>query len=490
MNMKHVLLLLVLFSASFAGLSVTSTSVSQESFKPGTNGVVTLVVANTEAATKAITGVNMEVDSPPQITISGEIFIGDLEPGGSTTVSLPFKVDKDAKSAIYTVRVDISGVSDKPMGGYEVFTRRLSFPITVVHAPVFGLSAEEKVLNGIEQINLNISNSGGTANNVRIRIPGDSEIALYGRNEIFISSLGENSTVVPVSLDSRNAEDGPVDVPFKIEYEDEIGIHHIDETFLRMTVRNEKLDLQILQASDIRTRSTDTLTLEVTNEGSERLEDVTLMFSNGSIKITEKEEYDFGDIGPGESSTVSLSVFTELPAGVNLVDAELEWIERDVQKSTSRMVPVTVTSDADVGVFLEAKPLPLIVGQEHTISVLVSNLGSFNIENVDVQFSSPALKSIDISDQQYIGGLQRDDFSTVQFQMEVNATGPGTYPAHITVNYRDQSGGWKQKTLKQDISIYNGTQEESSSIPYVAGSIVVVGALLLWYFRLRKPSKK
>jgi hypothetical protein len=124
------------------------------------------------------------------------------------------------------------------------------------------------------------------------------------------------------------------------------------------------------------------------------------------------------------------------------------------------------------------------MGGEHTISVLVSNLGSYSIENVDVSLSSPALRSKDISDIQYIGGLQRDDFSTVQFLMEVNATGPGTHPVDIEINYRDLSGEWKSKSLEQSISVYNGTVEEESPLPLLLGAGIVV--VLVWWFKFRK----
>ena len=155
-----------------------------------------------------------------------------------------------------------------------------------------------------------------------------------------------------------------------------------------------------------------------------------------------------------------------------------------MQKDGNRQVPITITSDGDVAVYLEAKPLPLTLGGEHTISALVSNLGSYNIENVDVMIESPALRSRDISDTQYIGGLQNDDFSTVQFQMAVNATSDGTYPVDITVNYRDQSGEWKSRTITHSISVYGMQSSGDSPLPLLFGVAVI--AVAVWYFKFRK----
>ncbi|MFZ5501771.1 MAG: COG1361 S-layer family protein, partial [Candidatus Micrarchaeota archaeon] len=251
-----------------------------------------------------------------------------------------------------------------------------------------------------------------------------------------------------------------------------------------MTVRNERLDLTFIQNSDVVTKKESTLSMTIRNDGAETLKDVRLAFADSVLRIKGSGELKFGDLAPGQSATASATVFAELPPGVNLVDGQLSWIEKDVQKEGTRQVPITITSDADVGVYLEAKPLPLMVGGDHTISVLVSNLGSYNIENVDVKIESPALRSKDISDTQYIGGLQNDDFSTVQFQMAVNATESGTYPIDMTVRYRDQSGEWKSQVIRQSISVYGMQASQDSPLPLVLAVLVIAGAV--WYFKFRK----
>lgn len=487
MNMKNILLVLLLVSISFAGLTVPSTSVSAESFKPGSNGIITIVVENPATSQEFISSVDMDIDPPPEIVMSGEHYIGDLEPGGSTLISLPFIVADDASSAVYSINIELTGIADKPTGGYDVFTRRLSVPVTVVDAPLFSMSADRQTLTGIDEISLTVSNNGGPATNLRLSIPETSSVALYGTDELYIGDASEAVTV-SLLLDSRDAPEGAIDVPFSLEYENEIGISETKTTKLRMTVKSEQLDLVVSQKSDIYTRGDATLTLEVRNDGDEALEDVKLSFSDSSIKLKEDDEYDFGDLNPGEGSTVSLMVFTDMSPGVHLIPTTVEWVEKDLQKSESKMVPITITSDADVAVFLEAKPLPLTRNSEHTVSVLISNLGSYGIENVDVSISSPALRSIDISDRQYIGGLQRDDFSTVQFLMEVNATEPGSYPVYLSINYRDQSGEWKQKDIVKTITVYDGMVEEESPVPYAVGLAVL--AVLVWYFKFRKKGPK
>jgi len=498
--MKNVLMILFVIGISFAGLSVPNWTLSQESYKPGATGVLTLEISNpcpisgsatlgVQAAAcedvDTVNSVSLAYFNPPQVTVSGQKFIGDIEPGGSTKISMPLQIAEDAASAIYSVEISLSGFADKTGedGGFEAFSRRLSIPITVVDAPILGLSTEKQLIGGVDTMPLIISNNGGGAANLRMRIPETSDVVFYGIDELYVPDV-EGITTMDITLDSRNAPDGPTGVPFMLTYEDELGIEHTMNTILRITVRSEKLDLTFLQQSDIITREESTLTMEIRNDGEDTLKDVRLSFVESALRLKDSSEFKFGDLLPGESATASALVFADLGPGLNLVDSLVTWIEKDVQREESRNVPITITSDADVGVYLEAKPLPLTMGSEHTISVLVSNLGSYPIENVDVSLSSPALRSLDISDRQYIGGLQKDDFSTVQLLMEVNSTSEGSHPVYITVNYRDQSGEWKQKVIGQTVAVYTEVEADQSLVPLVIGAVVLVAAV--WYFKFRK----
>ncbi len=487
-NLRSVLLVLVLAGFCFAGLSVPNWTLSAESFKPGSSGVVTIELSNplvTDSDVKILSSVDMAITPPPGISMVGKQFVGDIEPGGSTKVSLPFKVAQNITSSIYSVEIKITGISDNPsgLGGFNSFSRRLIIPISVVNEPILTLGTDKQLIGGIDSVILTITNNGGKATNLRITIPNSSSVALYGINEKFLP-IASGTSAVNITLDSRGSDDGPTDIPFNISYENELGVSKSQSSNLRMTIRNQKLDLKFIQQSSILSKKESSLTLEIKNSGSETLKDLRLSFQNSSTRFKDVSELKFGDLGPGQSMSASAVLFSDLPPGVNLVDSKITWIEKDVQKEESVKVPLTITSDADVGIYLEAKPLPLTLGSEHTISVLVSNLGSYRIDNVDVSISSPALRSLDISNVQYIGGLQNDDFSTVQFVTNVNATTGGTYPIEITIHYRDQSGEWRTKVVEQNITIYPAAKGDDN-LPLVIGLVMV--AVGVWYFKFRKP---
>lgn len=482
MRMLSVLLMVGILAGSvFAGVTVPDWDVSQDSFRSGASGVITMTVTN--SGEYRMSSIGMTIRSPPEITITGPGTIVDLGVGGSTTVALPFKVKADAASGIYLVEVRFAGFEVVP-GGDKVAVSSVAVPITVVDEPELTLTVDKQVVSGIDEVTLTIENQGGLAKNLRVRVGDSSEVAMLGTNELFVNELAGETSLAMV-LDSRDADDGPLDLPVMLSYEDELGISHEETNYIRMTVKKERLDLTFVQESALITREEGTLTLTVTNGGSEALEDVRISFEDSNIRLKGRNEIAFGNVPAGGSSTQSAAVIADYTPGLNRVAATVMWVDENVEKTESASIPLTITSDAEVGVYLEAKPAPLTVGTEHTISVLVSNLGSYGIDNVEVSIESEALQMLDISADRYIGSLQNDDFSTVQFKAKVISAEPGEYPLDVSVTYRDKSGEWKTANLERSIEVYSPVAQGGVD-PVLCIPVLAAGAGAVWYFKLRK----
>jgi len=487
-----VLALLFMSGIAFAGLAITSYDVSQESFRPGSQGTVTIYISNPSScpglptgceADNRLTEVGVSVYPPSQIAISNRADIGDLEIGASTFLSLPFKIADDAKSGVY--RLDFRVFSF----GQTAQTRYITIPITVANVPEFVFTPDSNLLTGVDSINMKIKNNGGVARNMKIKLTEDTAgVALYGTNEIYVGTLTDETTVT-MMLDSRSAQDGPVNVPLVVMYEDEVGVFHEETDYVRMTVKKEQLDIAFDQKSDVVTKKEGMLVLGITNTGDNELKNVKLTFTDSNLKLRGRSELDFGNINVGEEATVSGAVFATFSPGLNLVPAKITWTEKDVNKEQDIEVPLTISSDADVGVYIETKPAPLTVGGEHTLSVLISNLGSYRIDNVDVEISSDVLESLDITNKQYIGSLENDDFSTVQFKTQISPfTLPGDYDMTVKVTYRDQSGEWKTRYMTQPLTIY-AAQTGNGGNALLYGGIFILLVVAVWYFFLRKKPK-
>jgi uncharacterized membrane protein len=248
-------------------------------------------------------------------------------------------------------------------------------------------------------------------------------------------------------------------------------------------VKNEKLDLRFNQLSSITTREDGTLSLEVENNG-EDIKDVRISFTDASFKLTDVSEIKVGDLTSNEKTTISANVLPTLTPGLNLVSAKVTWVEKDVSKEQTMNIPITITSDSDIAVYLESKPSPLTSGVEHTISVLVSNIGSYSIDNVDVGLNSDAFDLVDITPRQYIGSLEQDDFSTVQFKVRMKNVG-GEAPISINVKYRDASGDWVTKAITQSANVTSPVSNGNGTL-LLGGFVVLVVVILIWYFKFRK----
>ncbi len=473
--------LLALPTLSFAGLSIPGYNLTKTVFNPSDPGIATISVTNPSGSGQ-VTSISLSLAYSPEILVTATPKMADIDAGGSTVVSIPFKIKSDAKPGIYTITATFTGYVSGTAGSSSISSNAITIPLTIVRAPQISTSVDDPLLTGVDTRVITLTNNGGVANNVRIRIPGD--VSLYGTDKVYVGTV-TNSTPVSLKIDSRKASDGPIDMLVYIDYDDEIGISHTDTATMRMNVRNQKLDLIFSQLSPILTKKENNLTLEVRNSGAVELKDVRLSFTDSSMRLKEGNEVKFGDIAPGETVSASFIVFADLSPGLNSINSTLGWVEKDIQKTNAIKLPLTVTSDADVGVYLEAKPTPLTIGQEHTISVLISNLGSYPIDNVEVHFASDTLRSLDISNSQYIGSLNNDDFSTVQFKVLIpEGTSEGTHQISLNITYRDKSGEWKQKQVVQDINVYSSTSKGDATIPILLGVVVVVAAV--WYFFIRK----
>lgn len=485
MNIKNFILFLVLAAFASAAISITGYSLSQNSYVPGTDGYVTITIANpSSASSDAMTAVSVSITSPAEITMASQENVGDIEALGTRMVTLPFKIKPDATSGFYSINIKVGGFSKNPTAGSQsYYSTSISVPVKVVQLPIFSISSDQNILTGVDKVQFKITNNGGPVRDATIAINGSSGIGMLGGTQIYLGEIkGEKD--FEAMIDSRNANDGPAEVPFVITYKDALGTTHEEVKKIRMTVKKEQLDLLFVQESEIITKKESKLVLKVKNNGKEKIGDLKIYFTDPSIRIKDSDSLSYGDLQPGEEKTAEAVVFATYSPGLNRIPAKISWVEKDIDKEESKNIPMTITSDADVSVYVEAKPAPLTTKTEHTISVLVSNFGSYEINNVEVEMDSDALQNIDVSNKQYIGNLATDDFSTVQFKVRTGAVA-GNYDMKIKVNYRDASGEWKTKTITQPIKIYESTKQNGSEIYLLLGGAVVV-AVLVWYFFIRK----
>lgn len=491
MNMKFALLALLLLGISFAGISISNIAVSPAIVEPGSSGVLTFTVSN-DATVDIVQNVAVQVSSAEGLGITRSISVGDLEVGSSTELSVPFQASPSIKSGYYTAEIDATGITtiyyysanqQDLKSKTDTVQKSASAAIPVVNKPQISVGLSDDTLQDITAETFKFTNSGGAANRLTATIisPG---IGLLNVDQLYIDQLNA-SAQVSASVDARGASEGATKLEIKLTYQDELGNQITETKEIPVTVKKPEGEFVFSQQAPIVTGKNENLNIILSNLGGD-ISNLKFSFGNESVRLRGMNEMRVGDLASGSQKAISIPVVAELSPGTQNVVLDLTWVENGEDRMGTLTVPIEIISDSNVGVYLEAKPAPLLSGAEHTISVTVSNLGSYAIEGTTVELSSDALTLLTIQPEQYIGGLQSDDFSSVQYSVRVNNVAPGTYPAKINVRFRDASGEWM--TLEKDINISVAAPpaQEGSAIPFAIGAVIVIAALYWWFKRKKK----
>ncbi|HIH23311.1 TPA: hypothetical protein HA238_06290 [Candidatus Micrarchaeota archaeon] len=488
-----VLALLVFVGILFAPLSVESYSVTPSVLKPGETGLIQITLKNVQpSGTTATTATIKNIKVYPysaaglEFTAEGPVFVGTLEASASAIASFPVRILANAKGGVISPSFQVNQEDVSAV-------QKLVVPVKVSNSPVLSLSLDKQSIRGTDSLVVTISNNGGAASKLTLKLNESGKFSLVGTDQIFVGEVnGSDSTQVQVNIDARTAANGVNTLQWVLSYQQEGGDSATEGKSIPITVKKESADLLFSQSSNIVTSTDNLLKITVKNTGKTLNDFRVTLESEGGFQTKESGELKLGTFASGEEKEISINVFVDAQPGVRSIKLNMKWAEDDVEKEDSITIPLVISSDADVGLFVDAKPAPLVVGGDHTLSVLVSNIGSYKIENVEVALEeNDAFEIFNAQKSQYIGALESDDFSTVQYKIRIKKIVPGSYPIAVSVKYKDQSGVWVEKNMTREVLIRS--QEEAlsrgglPSFVYIIGAAIVIG-VLYWWFKMRKPS--
>lgn len=480
-----LLAFMVLLQGVFASFSVGGYAVSPAQVEPGEYGTISFVITNTDPSSDA-QSLKVLVDTTTLVRINREIVVGDLAPGSSATVSIPFEVLPGAKTGVYPITIEIYGQVRQPNGNFGTTNKVISSVIKIVNPPALQVSLSKSEIRETDSLNITISNSGGIAKKVYISVRSTG-IGLAGQDVAYISEIA-NEINVPIAIDARNAEEGPQKVELVISYKDELGNSYSDVRSLPIIVKKESGDFVFTQQSSITTGKEGKVRLEMINYGDE-IQNLRFSIEGNSVQLIGLSEYKMGDIGREERKVVEVPIIANVEPGTTPVKLKLKWTEKGQNRESTKSVPLRINSDADVGVYLEAKPAPLYTNSEHTISITVSNLGSYPIQATTVSLSGDGIELLSIQPEQYIGGLSKDDFSSVQYKVRTKDI-EGLHPLTVTVRYKDASGEQMEKVVKANVQVNRLVKQNGYGIELVVAAIAVVGIAAYWLFFKPKKAEK
>ena len=498
MELRYALFALMVFGFAFAGLSISDYALSPEVVEPGTSGVLEITITN-PSDIDTVENVVVYVTSAEGLGIDRSFGVGDLEPSycygavcepTSVVVSLPFSASEDISSGYYTVKVEATGrtkdyyldSSNQLKSKTDSFTKRSTIPVEVVEQPVISVFLSEESIEDMTQEIFTFTNEGGTAKRMRVTILNEG-MGFLNQDQLYLEEL-EGSATLNATLDARGSSEGAAKLQLQLTYQNELGTEITETKTIPVTVKKGRGNFVFVQEEPVVTGEESSLQLTLTNEGN-AISDLRFTFQADDVRLQGLNEFKVGDLGRDETTSLSIPLVADLEPGTKNVALDLTWEESGEDRMGTVTIPLKIISDSNVGVYLEANPAPLTSGKEHTLSVTVSNLGSYDIEGTTVEVSSEALELLTVQPQQYIGGLESDDFSSVQYKVRVKQLEPGEYPASVSVLFRDASGEWITVEKEMEIGISEPVSEGDSPLPLAIG-VVVIAAVAYWWFRKRK----
>ncbi len=461
----------------YADFYVSQFQVAPSQLESGESGQLTFTVVNLDSS-NSLESLSVLVNWPTYLEGSSQINLGDIPAGGSITYSVPFRVSDEITPGIYSVSADFYGLVDE--SGSKT-TRKISQSSSVylLKLPVLQLSLDNNEVSEISDSTLIINNKGGLARKVSVYI-NSSSFGFLNVDHLYIGDV-DGVKQVKFKLDSRAVPEGPNKIPLLITYEDEFGNFYSEQRLLSVIVRKESGDFIFSQEEAVVTGREDELKLKIKNEGND-VRDLRFSILDDNVQMVGLSEYTLGDLKSGQSLEVSIPVIADTKPGSVPVRVYLKWVENNENMEGFKEIPLKVKSDAEIGVYLEGKPLPLTPKTEHTITLTVSNKGSYPIEAVSVSLDSDVLELLNLQQEQYMGGLNGDDFSSVQYKVRVKDVQPGSYPVKITVAYRDASGEWVNESFTRSIRVNAPVEEDTNLLPLVGLVVVILGGVYWFKF--------
>ncbi|MFA5106670.1 MAG: CARDB domain-containing protein [Candidatus Micrarchaeia archaeon] len=510
--------ILALAGLSFADISVSSYVVSPTTVKPGSSGLVTLTVSNNGAVT--VDGIKLTALGSGPLKSNTEVYVGDISPGGSTIISIPFSVLPSAAPGIYNFQAQLYGssfVSTLYSSSRDITQKSFTIPVSVVDPPIFQVSSKSSTVytDGTFTLEGTLKNSGGSVKDVRLYVgqssdPRTSSVLGMGSGfvamslPLYLGSVENSSDFSTEVMVASNVSSGVYSLPIGIIYDDDLGNTNFDRAAVLLNVVRKSPDFLVSIAENSPTPGQMTK-LKVTVENSGDKPAYSMRVSLGTNTVLTPLGSSIGKVGNvdiGESKEITFDVgVSNIQPGFYSIPFTIQYqnSKGEEQAPVSQNAGLNVVVNSDVDFFASGKPSPIVAGQQNTIEIQTSNVGSAPLSALKVSFDSDAFSLIDAQNSQFIGSLNPDDFSTLQFKVKTKDVPDGKQPVTLTAVFRDSYNS--EHTVKKTVYLDVVSQATAAQDAAVSGggsgtiaigiAVVAVLAVGLWYFKFRKkPSKQ
>jgi len=503
---KEALFMVLLAMVAFvsADAQITSYSVLPSTLKPGVTGSATITVSNPSTTTLA--GVVIYQGGEQFTFNSNRVQLGDLGALGSTLITIPFTIKEGVTPGIYNLRLDAFWTE-----GSETHTKTFSIPINVTNPPIFRFSFAP--LNQITPgqsfvVTGQLENGGGDVSKIVITV-NSASFFLDGISQLSLGDLpsGSNASFTIPIVASASISSGVQSIPLTVAYQDPQGA--LQQTTININpvqVAKSSVDFLVDAQPDKKPVSPGGKTkfsVNITNDGNSKAYSAKVSVSSASQYFTtlgSSERY-FDSISPSSTDEMEfeIGVSGSAPAGYYPLTITVNYlnVNGETQTPVQKQVGVEVGDVPQIEITPSTNPSPIAAGGTYALSLQFSNTGNINIRALSMRASSDDFEMLSSPDN-YIGNLNLDDYSTVQYTIHSkNGLKPGSYPIHVMMTFRDAYNtphNVTQDVLLEVVSpdIISLTQKPAGmSLTSIFIILIVVGAAgYLVYTRYFKKKEK
>ncbi|VVC04720.1 Uncharacterised protein [Candidatus Burarchaeum australiense] len=447
-----IAVVMLLMNVAWADITFTSSTVTPSTLRPGVSGTASFVVTNT--GTTSITGLSFDISGYGFDLAQKQIVIGDIGAGGSTQVTVPFKIRSDIPAGIYTLQA--STLLSLSTGGTATSTvaRTFTIPVTVSNPANFDVVSSTNVstigLGDSVKVHLIITNTGGTASNVRLSA-NSSNFLIKDASQIVLGDIaaGERVEADVTFVSSSSLTGGTYSIPVKITYEDALGTTNSDGAALGpVRVMDTGVDfmLSATTGGDVHPGDRFPLRLVLDNSGtgvaySSALSVKGASTSSGYFTVVGSADQEIGDFAAGDRKVVNYDVGVDgaTPPGYYALNVTLEYVSEQGQSlKLSKQLGIEVVGRYDVSVIGETSPKPVVAGRVYSLSLQVSNTGTGDLKAVSAELLSNDQIQLIGTPYGFIGELKDGDYSSAQYDIYVKpGLAPGRYPLKVNVSFFD-----------------------------------------------------
>ncbi|MFN3909997.1 MAG: hypothetical protein ACK4J0_02070, partial [Candidatus Anstonellaceae archaeon] len=450
---------------------------------------ISMTITNPDSS--AINSVSAEPGASGPILVGERYFLGDYRPSSTGTFSFPFSVSEKASGGVYYVNIRFTWLN-----GSGAYVKNVQIPLTIKNDPIFLIeSKKEKIFAEDEFIvPFIIKNIGGKARNVIIELDSNNFFEM-GKNKIVLEELKQyEQKDIELKLSMlENLTSNVYNIPLKITYVDELSNQSSITENLKLTVikKNPEIKIELASGQQIKPGLVQNLEFIVKNLGEKTAYSVRVGIESQDVfTILEGNYLDLGDIEPNSAKNLTIKAgVKDLKPNYYIQEFKIKTKNEKGEERIpySFLLGLDIQYNSDLAIFASAKPSPLYTQQEHTLTVVVSNIGISPVKSVVVEIQPDGFELLDIQNQQYIGSLAEDDFSSVQFKIKTKNE-VGKKNLKIKIKFLDNYNREHVITKEVPIEIYKKEENNSNLIFGVVIATMLV--FLIWFFKLRKRKDK